>query len=759
MASAYGPWVGGDDWRSWVEITVKDSTSDPEKATVNVKGYITVDAGSSSGSGNVRGWVGVWGRMSASATDGSYSWYPAGSSYISIDPFTSSKYYIGNSNANSGHDFTVYKTHEKQTIWGYADIEGKAGIYNGTKSQAVATVTIPAKTSYKVTYNANGGSNAPSAQTKWHGENLTLQKSAPTRSGYTFVGWATSNTATSAAASASQYGNKALTAANMSAGVTYSGNAALTLYAVWSKTLTLTYNANSGSNAPSAQSATIYNATTSYKFTISSTVPTRTGYNFLGWATSNTATSASYSTGGNITISSNTTLYAVWQRKTYAITYNANKPSAASGSVSNMPSNQTKTHGTAITLSTKVPTLSAYRFIEWRTAANGTGTAYNPGNSYSTEAALSLYAKWQVANPSLTIISAYRADSNYNPSDEGGNAVITINASSQIGAELSFVVTVGSFDSVSSPYASSGSVYTFHVPASMLTDNQYAVSVQATDTSGSTTKTTIIQTAWYAIDIRNGGHGIAFGKVASTDYLADFGMSIRSDTGMSIVHSNANESATFTSIRSDTNKSISFGVGDDGVNRGIWDNSQSKWILYVNSSGNTNVSGLTADSIPSLAASKIGSGTLADARIPNLAASKINSGTFDTARIPSLAASKINSGTFDAARIPSLSAQGKFGWVSLGNVTSNATQTNALDLTLTGYEELLILCRNSTTYNASIVVKVSWLSSTARDYYLGGWYRTATYASAIKLTTTKATPYQAYVNGSAVNATWYFYGR
>ena len=43
MASAYGPWVGGDDWRSWVEITVKDSTSDPEKATVNVKGYITVD--------------------------------------------------------------------------------------------------------------------------------------------------------------------------------------------------------------------------------------------------------------------------------------------------------------------------------------------------------------------------------------------------------------------------------------------------------------------------------------------------------------------------------------------------------------------------------------------------------------------------------------------------------------------------------------------------------------------------------------------
>lgn len=46
--------------------------------------------------------------------------------------------------------------------------------------------------------------------------------------------------------------------------------------------------------------------------------------------------------------------------------------------------------------------------------------------------------------------------------------------------------------------------------------------------------------------------------------------------------------------------------------------------------------------------------SLAASDIPSLAASKINSGTFDAARIPNLAASKINSGTFDAARIPDL---------------------------------------------------------------------------------------------------------
>ena len=65
---------------------------------------------------------------------------------------------------------------------------------------------------------------------------------------------------------------------------------------------------------------------------------------------------------------------------------------------------------------------------------------------------------------------------------------------------------------------------------------------------------------------------------------------------------------------------------------------------------------LSASDIPSLAASKITSGTFAAARIPSLDASKITSGTFATARIPSLAASKITSGTFDANRIPDLSA-------------------------------------------------------------------------------------------------------
>lgn len=107
------------------------------------------------------------------------------------------------------------------------------------------------------------------------------------------------------------------------------------------KGYTLTYNANGGSGGPSSVSDIT-------STTISSAVPTRSGYEFLGWSTSSSATSASYVAGNSITLNSNITLYAVW-RKLYTITYNANGGSGA-------PSSQTKTHGAGLTLSTTKPT-------------------------------------------------------------------------------------------------------------------------------------------------------------------------------------------------------------------------------------------------------------------------------------------------------------------------------------------------------------------------------------------------------------------
>ena len=88
----------------------------------------------------------------------------------------------------------------------------------GADGLLIGTYTVSAKTSYAVTYNANGGSGAPSSQTKWYNENLTLSATTPTRTGYKFLGWATSSTATSASYQPS---------------ASYTSNAALSLYAVW----------------------------------------------------------------------------------------------------------------------------------------------------------------------------------------------------------------------------------------------------------------------------------------------------------------------------------------------------------------------------------------------------------------------------------------------------------------------------------------------------------------------------------------------
>lgn len=163
----------------------------------------------------------------------------------------------------------------------------------GGTMYASTTFDVPKLASYTVAYNANGGSGAPSSQTKWHGKALTISSTKPTKSGYTFQGWATSASGGVAYAS----------------GASYTGNAALTLYAVWkANTYTVKFDANGGTGAPANQTKT--HGTT---LKLSSTKPTRANYNFIGWGTSANATTATYQAGGNYTANAAVTLYAVWE--------------------------------------------------------------------------------------------------------------------------------------------------------------------------------------------------------------------------------------------------------------------------------------------------------------------------------------------------------------------------------------------------------------------------------------------------------------
>lgn len=167
-----------------------------------------------------------------------------------------------------------------------------SGSYSGSRT-ASGSVGVERKVSYTVSFNANGGSGTPGTQTKWHGEAITLSSTRPTRYGYIFQGWAKS----SSGAVVYQPGSR------------YDLDANTTLYAIWKpETYIISFNANGGSGAPGNQTKT-YGQT----LTLSSTKPTRTNYNFLGWATSSGSSTAEYQAGGSYTNNASVKLYAVWQ--------------------------------------------------------------------------------------------------------------------------------------------------------------------------------------------------------------------------------------------------------------------------------------------------------------------------------------------------------------------------------------------------------------------------------------------------------------
>ena len=300
--------------------------------------------------------------------------------------------------------------------------------YNNDGTEGVTWIggktftTSAAETTYSVTlkFNANGGSAVPSQRTFTDTDSsvsCTIPSTKPTRSGYTFLGWSTSSTATSASYQPSTTYNFT----GSTAGKTY------TLYAVWKQNTyyaKLVYNANGGSGAPSAQSK---NSSTSQtiSFTIPSTKPTRSGYTFLGWSTSSTATSATYDPGDTYSIRSTSTsssspttktLYAVWVKYYYAkVVYNANGGSGA-------PSSQTfsgTSTSVSVTLSETEPTKSGATFMGWSTSPSPAWDEadYFPGDTITLTGSTSttthtLYACWYQESYTVRIT--------YVPIDESG---------------------------------------------------------------------------------------------------------------------------------------------------------------------------------------------------------------------------------------------------------------------------------------------------------------------------------------------------
>lgn len=272
---------------------------------------------------------------------------------------------------------------------------------------------------------------------------------------------------------------------------------------------TITYNANGGYYPPSPQTFTGYT-------TITSSTPSRTGYDFLGWATTSYATAATYSPGSSYSGGS-VTLYAVWKIKTFTIRYNANGGSGG-------PVSQAKTWGDQnFTITTSEPTRAGRKFLGWSTSSSATVPMYKPGDKFTGNYDMLLYAVWD--SPSSNLINIYnvvvsRCTSSGTISDTGTYARVTANYGYPSSVELSSIriqyqTTTGGSWTTATTITNFNKQIDVVIGGSFSVTQKYSIKIEITDKSGNVVSSTAtLPTQNYVIDFYAGGTGVCIGGAA-----------------------------------------------------------------------------------------------------------------------------------------------------------------------------------------------------------------------------------------------------
>ncbi|WP_350356257.1 InlB B-repeat-containing protein [Cohnella hashimotonis] len=247
-----------------------------------------------------------------------------------------------------------------------------------------------------VTYDGNGSdSGVTPADSSSYEQGVTASVYGNTgnlaRTGYTFAGWNTQ-----ADGSGTDY----------AAGASFTmGTADVTLYAKWTKnpTYTVSYDANGATSGSVPADSGLYeqNAAVSLSGNVSGLA--KTGYTFAGWNTQADGSGTDYAAGASFTMgTADVTLYAKWTKNpvpAYAVSYDAN--GATSGSA---PSDSgSYKQGDTVTVPGNTGSLAkaGYTFAGWNTQADGRGTNYAAGASFTMGTVdVTLYAKWLPASTS-----------------------------------------------------------------------------------------------------------------------------------------------------------------------------------------------------------------------------------------------------------------------------------------------------------------------------------------------------------------------
>ena len=325
-------------------------------------------------------------RWNTSKT-GDGTWYSEGSIYSGPGDLTLYAIWTDPVVSDLASDFLPEPTRTGYSFLGWNTESGGEGTKIDETYQFSWDITLYAIWSvetFTITYDANGGSDAPSPTSGTLPLKIASQQ--PTRS-ITVTYDANGGSGVSSSAVHTLDFEHWCTTRDGS-GVewypdeTYSNAESITLYAIWS-TWSL-----SASSLPT---------------------PTKAGSTFIGWYYSGTSTKADVGDA----LTEDTTLVAQWTTNpTFTITYDANGGnSAPTDTVGELPltlSSATPYKYFILRLDAAGGTLSSTAwaldvdFLRWDTNPNGSGTSYAPGDTYNIEADDTLYAIWAEESSAIT---------------------------------------------------------------------------------------------------------------------------------------------------------------------------------------------------------------------------------------------------------------------------------------------------------------------------------------------------------------------
>ncbi len=204
----------------------------------------------------------------------------------------------------------------------------------------------------RIEIDANGGVGGSGSQTVQKGTTVILE--APTKEGHLFTGWK------------DEKGNSYPADADGKVKITVTG--AMTLTAVWeARTFTVTYVLLDGKTRTEKAD---------YGKTVTLVEEPRTGYTFVGWKDSEKV----YHAGETITVTGDMTLTAVWEARTFTVTYVL---------LDGKTRTETAAYGQNVTLGEEPRT--GYTFVGWKDGEK----VYHAGETITVTGDMTLTAEWK----------------------------------------------------------------------------------------------------------------------------------------------------------------------------------------------------------------------------------------------------------------------------------------------------------------------------------------------------------------------------